>query len=123
MKNIVTKIEEDKILISLNNDYYEKLAIMSAAHEMTDTFAVLVEPIDENNTAVYFQPKNDILIDEVKFKEAALDFCNKVLDQQLRLDIEKRYGNLRDTIVKQAFAPVSIAQLSKEIAINGDPKK
>jgi His-Xaa-Ser system protein HxsD len=123
MKNIVTKIEEDKMLISLNNDYYEKLAIMSAAHEMTETFAVLVEPIDKNNTAVYFQPKKDIRIDGIKLKEAALDFCNKVLDQQLRLDIENRYGNLRDMIVKQAFVPVSIVQLSKEIAINDETKK
>ena len=33
------------------------------------------------------------------------DFCNEVLDQQVRLDLEKRYGGLRDTIVKHAFLP------------------
>jgi His-Xaa-Ser system protein HxsD len=123
MKNITTKIEGNKILISLPNDYYEKFAVMSAMHEMTDSFIILIEPIDEKNTGVYFQTKKDTPIEEDILNKAALDFCNKVLDQQLRLNIEKRYGNLRDMIVKQAFAPVSNAQLSKEIAINSETIK
>lgn len=123
MKNIVTKINNNKILVTLHNAYYEKLAIMSAAHELTASFVVIVEPHDKENTAVYFEPKNDIQIDERVLQEAAKDFCNKVLDEQLRLDIEKRYGNIRDMIVKQAFSPISEAQLSKEISANPADKK
>ncbi len=115
MKSII-KIEDGKILVSLNNDIYEMVAIKSAAHEMTASFIVLIEPIDGKNTGVYFQPNNkNKQLDGSKLNEAALDFCNRVLDHQLRLDIERRYGNIRDMIVKQAFAPISISQLSKEV--------
>ena len=123
MKNIVTKIEDGKILVSLNNEIYEKAAIMSAAHEMTGSFAVLIEPLDEKNTGVYFQPKTGTQINEDELTAAALDFCDKVLDQQLRLDIEQRYGNIRDMIVKQAFAPISVSNLKKEITTNSKMKK
>jgi His-Xaa-Ser system protein HxsD len=123
MKDITTKIEGNKILISLPNDYYEKFAVMSAMHEMTDSFIVLIEPIDDKNTGVYFQTKKNAPIEEDILNKAALDFCNKVLDHQIRLDIEKRYGNLRTMIVKQAFAPISVAQLSREISIEAGPDK
>jgi His-Xaa-Ser system protein HxsD len=123
MKNIFTKIEDGKVLVSLPVELYEKAAIMSAAHEMTDSFAVLVEPLDNKNIGVYFQPKTGIQIDENILNTAALDFCNKVLDQQLRLDIEKRYGNIRDMIVKQAFTPVSFSDLSKEMGNKSETQK
>ena len=31
---------------------------------------------------------------------------NELIDQQLRLDLEKRYGAIRRLIVQQAFAPL-----------------
>jgi His-Xaa-Ser system protein HxsD len=33
-------------------------------------------------------------------------FMNELIDQQLRLDLEKRYGAIRRLIVQQAFAPL-----------------
>jgi His-Xaa-Ser system protein HxsD len=123
MKNIITKIENNKILVTLHKAFYENFAIMSAAHGLTDSFVVMVENYDDENTAIYFEPKKDTQIDESGLYEAAREFCNRVLDEQLRLDIEKRYGNIRDMIVKQAFSPITEAQLSKEISANPENKK
>jgi His-Xaa-Ser system protein HxsD len=123
MKNIVTKINNNKIQVTLHNAFYEKLAILSAAHGLTDSFVVLVEPYDENSTAVYFEPRKDIQMVESGLYEAAQEFCNRVLDEQVRLDIEKRYGNIRDMIVKQAFSPITEAQLSTEISANPENKR
>ena len=33
-------------------------------------------------------------------------FMNELIDQQVRLDLEKRYGPIRRLIVQQAFAPL-----------------
>ena len=33
-------------------------------------------------------------------------FSNEVIDQQLRLDLEKRYGQVRELIIKHAFSPL-----------------
>jgi len=123
MKKIVAKIEDNRMLVTLHKAFYEKLAIMSAAHGLIDSFVVMVEPYDEEYTAVYFEPKKDIQIVENGLYEAVQEFCNRVLDEQLRLDIEKRYGNIRDIIVKQAFSPVTEAQLSKELSADPGNKK
>lgn len=34
-------------------------------------------------------------------------FCNELIDQQLRVDINRRFGHIRDLIVEEAFKPVS----------------
>lgn len=115
MKDIFTKIEEGKILVSLRKEYYEKDAVFAAAHKLTERFAVLVESLDDNTVGVHLQPKKGITINEQELNDAALDFCNEVLDQQVRLDIEKRYGHIREIIVKQAFSPISLSELSNSL--------
>lgn len=118
MKDIIVKTEDKKILVSLSKEYYERTAVFAAAHKLTDRFAVLVEPLDDHTVGVYFQPKMGIELSEKDLKEAALDFCNEVLDQQVRLDIEARYGSIRDMIIKQAFSPISLSELSNIVEKN-----
>jgi len=59
--------------------------------------------------------KADRAPDFESLEEDARTFCNEVLDQQVRLDLEARYGNIRELIVRQAFSPVSVDELSKEL--------
>jgi len=113
MKGIFTKIEDGKILVSLNKEFYEKSAVFAAAHKLSGRFGVLIEPLDERTVGVYLQPKPGNEMNEGDLNEAAFDFCNEVLDQQIRLDLESRYGVIREIIVKQAFAPVSLAELTE----------
>lgn len=115
MKGIFTKIEDGKILVSLSKEFYEKSAVFAAAHKLSGRFVVLIEPLDERTAGIYFQPKPGIEMNENDLKEAAFDFCNEVLDQQIRLDLETRYGHIREIIVKQAFAPISLSELTKVI--------
>ena len=42
----------------------------------------------------------------LNLKKTAEQFCNEAIDQQLRLDIEKKYGNVRELIVRHAFSPI-----------------
>lgn len=97
----LSKIDEEKFLLKLSEKLYEKTAVMAAAYKFTDKCAILIEPVEEGYVGVFFQAKTkknpDMIFDLIN------DFCNEVLDQQVRLDLEKRYGGLRDTIVKHAF--------------------
>lgn len=115
MKGIFTKIDDGNILVSLYKAFYEKTAVFNAAHKFTDRFTVLIEPLDDNTVGVYFQPKRGLEIEEQDLTDAASNFCNEVLDQQVRLDIEARYGVLREMIVKQAFSPVALSELAKTV--------
>jgi His-Xaa-Ser system protein HxsD len=103
-KGIVRKIEGERFLLTLSKQFYEKGAVMAAAYKFTDKCVIIIEPIEESYVGVWFQSKSGQ--DQSKIPELLNEFCNEVLDQQVRLDLEKRYGNLREIIVKHAFSPI-----------------
>ena len=104
MKEIISQIEDNKLLIKLCKKFYEKDAIFAAAHKYTDRCIILIEPIEDNYVGVYFEPKENQ--SKSKLEEIAKEYCNEVLDQQVRLDVEARAGNIREVIVKHAFSPL-----------------
>ena len=103
-KGFFKMIDGEKLLLKLSKQFYEKPAVMAAAYKFTNKCVISIEPLEQGYVGVWFQAKNnensDIIPDLVN------DFCNEVLDQQVRLDLEKRFGTLRDTIVKHAFQPI-----------------
>lgn len=115
MKGIYTTIDRSKILISLRKEIYEKSAVLAAAHKMSECFTVVIDSIDDKTVGIYMQPKAGIEASEEVLKEAVSDFCNEALDQQVRLDIERLYGPIRELIVKQAFSPISLTDLSNAL--------
>ncbi|HEX13168.1 MAG: His-Xaa-Ser system protein HxsD [Candidatus Micrarchaeia archaeon] len=104
MKEIIVQIEENKLLIELKKQFYEKEAVFAAAYKFTNLCSIIIEPTDDYSIGVYFQLLKDN--DKVDLEKIAKDFCNEVLDQQVRLDLEKRYGNIKNLIVQQAFNPI-----------------
>ncbi len=90
------------MLLKLKKEIYEKEAVLSAAYKYTNRCTILIEPLDELTVGVYFESADE----NIDLPQIAKDFCNEVLDQQVRLDVEKRYGNIRDLIYQQAFAPL-----------------
>ncbi|OHB89675.1 MAG: His-Xaa-Ser system protein HxsD [Planctomycetes bacterium RIFCSPHIGHO2_02_FULL_50_42] len=104
MDGIVTKLEDGRLFIKLNTSIYEKEAVMAAAYKMTDSCFIIIKPLDNTLVGIFFESKNNQ--DERELEEIAKKFCNEVLDQQVRLDVEKRYGNIRDLLIMQAFRPI-----------------
>mgnify|MGYP001413215152 CR=1 FL=1 len=104
MKEIITKITENKLLLTLSEKIYEREAVSSAAYKFTDLCTILIEPAEDNCVEVYFESKENQSTEELD--KIAKDFCNEVLDQQVRLDIEARAGNIREVIVQHAFSPL-----------------
>lgn len=102
MKEIIKKLEDGKLLLILSKEIYEKEAVFASAHKFTDKCTILIEPIEDKSVGVYFKSKKE----NCDLLRIAEEYCNEVLDQQIRLDIEKKYGNIRELIVKQAFSPL-----------------
>jgi len=40
-------------------------------------------------------------------EDVAHNFSNEVIDQQVRIDVEKDFKGIREEIVKKAFSPIS----------------
>jgi His-Xaa-Ser system protein HxsD len=103
-RGVFSRTDGEKFLLKLSKQFYERPAVMAAAYKFTDRCTIIIEPLEEGYVGVWFQAKNNEGLDMIP--DLINDFCNEVLDQQVRLDLEKRYGNLRDTIVKHAFQPL-----------------
>ena len=104
MKDFTIQLEDGRLLVTLKKEFFEKEAIFSSAYKFTDKCTIKIDPIDDYTVGVYFKFKNEN--DDINLQKTAELFCNEVIDQQLRLDIEKKYGNIRELIVKQAFSPI-----------------
>lgn len=102
-REIVYKVDGNTLAILLHTEFYEKEAVRAACYKFTDKCTILIRPADDFEIEVTFEPKHGITCD---IESTARAFCNEVLDQQVRLDLEKRYGRVRELIVRQAFEPV-----------------
>lgn len=106
----------DKISVPVHNDgkgglkvsidlrLYSEQAIMSAVYRYTDKFYVY-QQIDETNDKlvnVFFEVK-DKSLNEIDVK----CFCNDLIDEQVRANVNQQFGHIRDLIVEEAFKPIS----------------
>lgn len=103
-KGIIKEIDSNIFLLRLSKEFYEKDAVMRAAYKFTHKCIVLIEPMEEGFVGVFFKPKTGQSIKDIP--ELLEDYCNEVLDQQVRLDLERKFGNLRDIIYTHAFLPI-----------------
>lgn len=94
--------------IIVNTGIYSIEAIHAATYQFTDSYHVLVTPNDDNSVVVIFEgkEKNRDINEDLKA------FANSLIDHQVRLQLDKSNGKIRDLIVKYAFSPFD---LKKEV--------
>ncbi len=96
------KLDDDTVAIEVATDLYQKEAIQGASHRFIDRCYVHLTQESEAVIIVLLSSREGASDLETLAKE----FCTELLDQQVRKNVERDYGNIRDLIVKQAFAPV-----------------
>lgn len=90
--------------VTLSKAIYEKEAVFAAAYALSNLCRNRIEPAQAGYVKVSLE-----FLDSCKESdglEVENKFMNELIDQQLRLDLEKRYGAIRRLIVQQAFAPL-----------------
>lgn len=90
--------------VILSKAIYEKEAVFAATYALSGLCRNRIEPARAGYVKVTLE-----LLDSCKdtdVRELETKFLNELIDQQLRLDLERRYGSLRRLIVQQAFAPL-----------------
>lgn len=104
MKEIIKHIDGNRLLLEVDKTIYDEKAILKAAYKFTDMCYVHQESASESIINVYFKAKdnNNIALDKM-----ANEFCSELIDQQIRFNVEKEYGSIRDMIVKKAFSPIT----------------
>lgn len=96
--------------VIVDKTLYNPIAINSAAYPFTGAYHILVTP-GENRSSV-------VVIFEAKVEGSDInadmkEYCNSLLDHQIRAQLDATNGKIRDLIVAHAFSPID---LQKEVS-------
>jgi His-Xaa-Ser system protein HxsD len=94
--------------ITVNTGIYSLDAIHAATYQFAGKYHVLITPNADNSVTVIFEVKDKAR----DVSEDLKDFANSLIDHQIRLQLDKANGRIRDLIVTHAFSPLD---LNKEV--------
>jgi len=100
---MIEKINDSELLLKVNKNLYDSEAVLQTSYKFTDRCYIHIDPISEDVIGVYFKLKHG---DLASLEETVNEFCNELIDQQVRVIVERNYGSIRDEIVKKAFSPI-----------------
>ena len=98
----ITALENEKFQVVVDMSLYAKESVTSACYKFTDRFYIH-QQTDGGNVIVVFESKDDNAVSDCIVKQ----FCNELIDQQVRYNTNQQFGHIRDLIVEEAFKPVS----------------
>ena len=102
LKFPICKHEGCVFCINVDMTLYAKESLVAACYKFTDRFYIHQET-DGNAVNVVLESKDGNVVSE----EIAKQFCNELIDQQVRYNTNLQFGHIRDLIVEEAFKPVS----------------
>ena len=81
---------------------YAKESLVAACYKFTDKYYIH-QQTSGNSIIAVFEAKDGATLSEYTVKQ----FCNELIDQQVRFNTNQQFGHIRDLIVEEAFKPVS----------------
>jgi His-Xaa-Ser system protein HxsD len=110
ISELIRIIDRDHANIIIDTSLYDIEAINAACYAFTNNYHIIITRKDDTSVTVIFELKDKI--SQRNIPEDIKDFVNTVIDQQVRLQLDRANGKIRDLIVKHAFSPLD---LKKEI--------
>lgn len=101
LKFPITELEKEKFQVVVDMALYAKESLVAACYKFTNRFYIHQQ--SSGNIVVVFESKDDNIISE----EVVKQFCNELIDQQVRYNTNQQFGHIRDLIVEEAFKPVN----------------
>lgn len=103
----VLELENNRFQVSIDLALYAKEAITATLYKFSHLFYIH-QSVDSNNKSVIviFESKDENVVDSTVVKQ----FCNELIDQQVRYNTNLQFGHIRDLIVEEAFKPVNTKQ-------------
>lgn len=101
----VFELENDKYQVTVDLSLYTKDVITAAIYKFSHLFYIhqMADIEKPNFINVIFESKEGKIVTE----DIPKQFCNELIDQQVRHNVNVQFGHIRDMIVEEAFKPVS----------------
>ncbi|MCE1248363.1 MAG: hypothetical protein LWY06_17110 [Firmicutes bacterium] len=103
-KELIEELSPGLYRVVFSLDIYSQEALLSASQRLNDRFVVKIDPWENNSLSVMLQGKDGISADDAK--NAILGLINDALEDQVRMNLMERTGNLREIIYRHAFLPL-----------------
>lgn len=105
IKDFVVRIEHNKVQVLIDLSLYQKEVILSTIYRVSDFFYVhqQLDPQNSKVVIVTFESKDGKIVSS----DIAKQFCNNLVDEQVRYNTNLQFGHIRDMIVEEAFKPVT----------------
>jgi His-Xaa-Ser system protein HxsD len=110
ISELISVLDTNHANIIIDSSLYDMEAINAACYAFTNNYHIIVTRKDDKSVTVIFELKDKI--SQRNIPEDIKDFINTVIDHQVRLQLDRVNGKIRDLIVKHAFSPID---LKKEI--------
>lgn len=100
----VTEVGNGGFQVSVDLNIYSVDAVTATSYKYTDKFYVHQQTVDDKTVNVTLEAKDSNV---PMTSEIAKQFCNDLIDQQVRVLVNIDFGHIRDLIVEEAFKPVN----------------
>ncbi|MFR9546340.1 MAG: His-Xaa-Ser system protein HxsD [Rikenellaceae bacterium] len=102
----IVKLDNNKFQITVDYRLYSKETIVAASYKFAHLFYIhqSIDPNSESLVQIIFESKEG---NEKVSELIPKQFCNELIDQQLRYNTNKQFGKIRDMIVEEAFKPIN----------------
>lgn len=111
ISDFISVIEHGKANITIDCSIYERDAIHAATYGFTGDYHVLSKRSANDAVTVIFEAKNSNVGRDIE--KDMRDFANAVIDHQVRLQLDRANGKIRDLIVAHAFSPLNLEEEAK----------
>jgi His-Xaa-Ser system protein HxsD len=102
MNPIYEELENGVFRIILSKEFYEREAVFASIYKFSEEFVAKVEPQDLTHINIFVFKKSKV----ATMQELLEKFLSELVDQQLRLDIDRRTAAIRKNIYDEAFRPI-----------------
>lgn len=101
----IVELATDKFQVSVDTCLYAKEVITAAIYKFSNLFYVYqqTDTCNQMFVNVIFESKDKNMVTE----DIPKQFCNELIDQQIRYNTNAQFGHIRDMIVQEAFKPVT----------------
>lgn len=98
---------ENIIVIRINGSIYDKVAALKTCYVFQDRCHTSLEPDSEGNMMATLIPKKESSgVQDIEDK-----FRDELIDQQIRIENDRIFADIRKRIVEQAFKPISYTKI------------
>lgn len=101
MTDKIVKLNDGSLMLYVDKKIYNHEAILAAAYRQSASCFMKVTMHDDQHFGVHFTAK----LSETDLRGEIDIFCNELIDQQIRFNLNRDNHQIKEMIIKKAFSP------------------